>query len=212
MTDLETSPLEAETDVEEVETDQAEDAIRTAFDEALNEEGECEADDVKMAMIGAGATFKNVTRLYNAYCIDAGLAISPADRKQAVEDFLTGKEFETEEDFNECVDGLVIAVKGATERSAGALIRAYAKRNELTAYAKPKGEVGSRPGFVNDFYNWLVANPTSTKEEASAYVMGAGDHKDTSDNVKRHISHYLGVWSLVNRVANPADVVTEEAA
>ena len=202
MTDQDSNPIEEETDEQTEEEQEENDAIRDAFDSALLSEAE-EEDDIKMQMIGAGATFKNVTRLYNQFCIDAGLAISAADRKQLVEETLTGKEFETEEDFNECVDSLVASVKGATERSAGALIRSYAKKNELVAYARPKSEGTGRSGFISKYHAWLVENPLCTKDEAVAFIKGEGDHDETSDNVKRHISNHVNTWSLVDRIMAP---------
>lgn len=192
---------EVEAFEEEVEQEQAEDAnaeVREAFDESIAEEAD--EDAVKMAMIGAGATFKNVTRLYNQYMIDSGLAISKADRNQIVEDTLEGKEFADEESFDACISDLVAAIQGSTERSAASLIRAYAKKNELECYTKPKGQGGNRSSFASTFYEYLIGNPS--KEEAEAYVKGEGDNADTSDNVKKHLSHYMGIWELANKIHN----------
>jgi hypothetical protein len=172
--------------------------IRAAFDVSVSDSSE--EDDVKMAMIGAGATFKNVTRFYNQFMIDAGLAISKADRDQIVADTLEGLDLETEEDFELAVGNLTAAVQGATERSAAALIRSYGKKNELPVYSKPKGEGSGRVGFASQFYDFLVANPTVSEDAAKAYVMGEGENADTSENVKRHISHYMGIWGLANRI------------
>jgi len=191
---------------EEYTEDQAEDTtqaeIKEAFDAAIS--AESDEDDVKLQMISAGATFKNVTRLYNQFMIDSGLAISKADRTQIVEDTLEGRDFDTDETFGDAVDALVEAVKGATERSAAALIRSYGKKNDLDVYSKPKGEGVARVSFASKFYDSLAANPQMTEQAANDYVMGEGENEDTSENVKRHISHYLNIWSLVNRIANAA--------
>lgn len=189
---------EVEQDVVEDEVNEVEDAIRAAFDESITDEDD--EDDIKMAMVSAGATFKNVTRLYNKFMIDAGLAISKEDRNKAVEDSLDGVEFATEEDFNSAVESLVDAIQGATERSAAALVRAYAKKNELEVYAKPKGTGAARTSFAGKFYDFLAGNPGATKEEATAYINGDGEHEDTSENVKKHLSHYMGIWTLVNKI------------
>jgi hypothetical protein len=174
---------------EEVDTNAE---IREAFDVAsVDEKGE---DDIKMAMIGAGATFKNVTRLYNQYMIDAGFAISKADRNEIVEKTLEGAEFAEENDFASVVSLVVDAVQGATERSAGALIRAYAKKNELDCYTKPKGTGGGGAGFASRFYEFLLGNPD--QEAAKAFIQT--DEK-TSDNVKKHEGHYLKIADLVNK-------------
>lgn len=184
---------------EEVDTEAV---IREAFDEAISDEAD--EDSVKMAMIGAGATFKNVTRLYNQFMIDAGLAISKEDRNKAVEDALEGRDFDTEENFSEAVDALLASVTGSTERSAAALVRSYAKKNELDCYAKPKGTGATRSGFTSKLHDLLASNPDIAEEEFVKFVNGEGDYEDTSDNVKKHLSLYLGIWKLVQRVAEKA--------
>jgi hypothetical protein len=183
----------------ESSADEAESAIREAFDEAIQDEsGE---DDIKLQMISAGATFKNVTRLYNKFMVEAGLAISKSDRNQIVEDTLSGRDVSTEESFNEAVNALVASIQGATERSAASLVRAYAKKNELPVYAKPKSEGGMKVGFASKFYDFLVGNPSVTEAEAEAFIMGKDGHAETSDNVKNHLSHYQAIRSLANRIA-----------
>lgn len=172
--------------------------IRVAFDEAIGQDAE--EDDVKMAMIGAGATFKNVTRFYNQFMIDAGLAISKADRNQIVEDTLEGLDLDSEEAFELAVGNVVAAVQGATERSAAALIRSYGKKNDLPVYSKPKGEGTGRVGFASKYYDFLVSNPAVDEDTAKAYIMGEGDFEDTSENVQRHASHYMAIWKLANRI------------
>lgn len=192
---------EEEEAVKSDEDDEME-SIRAAFTSSVNDEDE---DSVKMQMIQAGATFKNVTRLYNQFMIDAGLAISKSDRAQIVEDTLEGLDLDTEESFNEAVAALMESVTGSTERSAGALVRSYAKKNDIPVYVKPKESKGTgsgRSGFIDTYHKFLIDNPNCTKEEATAYINGEGDHPDTSDNVKKHISHYLKSWKLVNKIIN----------
>jgi len=174
------------------------DEIRTAFDEAIMEE--LEEDDVKMAMIGAGATFKNVTRFYNKYMIAAGFAISKEDRSELVTKTLEGLSLEEEDDFNDAVSQLTEAVQGATERSASALVRAYAKKNDLPCYAKPKGEGVPRVSFASKFYDFLVSTPGGTKADAEAYIMGKGAYGETTGNVQNHLSHYMGIWKLARTI------------
>tara|TARA_R110000744_G_C19371578_1_gene562715 strand:- start:17090 stop:17680 length:591 start_codon:yes stop_codon:yes gene_type:complete len=181
----------------EVEVDETEIAINEAFTIATDN-GDDE-DSVKMAMIQAGATFKNVTRLFNALMIDAGLAISKEDKDQTTSDTLEGRVFESEEDFNSAVSDLMSAITGSTERSAAALVRAYAKKNELATYTKPKGTGGNRSGFATKFYDWL-AETARTADEVKAYIAGDGDHEDTSDNVKKHASHYVAIGAMAEKI------------
>jgi hypothetical protein len=175
--------------------------IRNAFDEAI--ESAKEEDSVKMDMIGAGATFKNVTRLYNQYMIDAGLQVSKEEKEEIITNTLEGADLASEEGFAAAIDALVDSLTGATERSAASIVRSYGKKNKLEIYAKPKSGGGAgRSSFANSYYDFLAGNPTMPRDEANAFVMGEGDYEETSANVQKHASHYLGIWSLVNRIAN----------
>jgi hypothetical protein len=180
--------------------DEATAEIKAAFDSSIANGKE--EDDIKMTMIGAGASFKNVTRLFNQFMIDAGLAISKEDRDAAVTSAVTGLAFETEDEFNAAVKAVLESVKGATERSASGLVRAYAKKNELPVFTKPKGAGGGKSGFARKFYDALIANPKMTKEQATAFIQGKDGNEETSENVKRHESHYLGIHEMVLAIAS----------
>lgn len=175
-------------------------AIRSAFDNAVAA-GKDE-DDVKLDMIGAGATFKNVTRLYNQFAVDSGLAVSKEEKDQILNEVLNGADLSTEETFNAKVEELMGRLSGSTDKSAAALIRAYAKKNGIDAFKKVKGASGeTRVGFTSKYHDWLVANPTSSVEEATAFINGTDGHEETSENTKRNKAHHLAIHRLVNRIA-----------
>lgn len=175
-------------------------AIRAAFD-AAHAAGK-EEDDIKLDMIGAGATFKNVTRLFNQFSVDAGLTVSKEEKDQILLDVLNGADLADEATFNAKVEELMARLSGSTDKSAAALIRAYAKKNGIEAFKKAKGSTGeAKTGFAAKFYDWLVANPTSSVEQATAFIQGTDGHEETTENVKRHQSHYLAIHRLINRVA-----------
>ena len=178
-------------------------AIRAAFD-AAHAAGK-EEDDIKLDMIGAGATFKNVTRLFNQFSVDAGLTVSKEEKDQILLDVLNGADLADEATFNAKVEELMARLSGSTDKSAAALIRAYAKKNGIEAFKKAKGGNGeAKTGFAAKFYDFLVANPACTVAEATAFIQGTDGHEETTENVKRHQSHYLAIHRLVNRVAGVA--------
>lgn len=193
---------ELNTDAQPEQID-SEAAIRSAFDNAFS--AGKEEDDIKLDMIGAGATFKNVTRLYNQFMVDGGHAVSKDEKDQILATTLSGADLSTEEGFNAKVTELMAALSGSTDKSAAALIRAYAKKNGLEVFKKAKGGTGEgKVGFAGKFYEWLIANPTSTVEQATAVIQGTDGNEETTENVKRHQSHYLAIHRLVNRVAGVA--------
>jgi hypothetical protein len=125
---METSKMNEEVKQDEAQEEKS-NPILDAFNDAVA--GGKTEDDIKMAMIGVGATFKNVTRLYNQYMVDAGLSMSKAEKDEAVTKIVSkAKKLETEEGFNKTVAAIVEATKGVNEKSAAALIRAWAKSQE----------------------------------------------------------------------------------
>ena len=175
-------------------------AIRAAFD-AAHAAGK-EEDEIELDMIGAGATFKNVTRLFNQFSVDAGLTVSKEEKDQILLDVLNGADLADEATFNAKVEELMARLSGSTDKSAAALIRAYAKKNGIEAFKKAKGGTGeAKTGFAAKFYDWLVANPTSTVDQATAFIQGTEGHEETTENTKRHQSHYLAIHRMVNRIA-----------
>ena len=184
-------------------TEEKVDEIRVAFDAAIS--ADKSEDDVKMAMIGAGATFKNVTRLYNQYSVDAGLAMSKAEKDEVVTKIVSkAKKLETEEGFNKTVAAIVEATKGVNEKSAAALIRAWAKAQDpaVETWAKPKSAGGSREGFRSRFYDALVANPAMTKEQCHDFIV---NDKDSSANKLKHEANFQGMRGLANRIWEKAN-------
>lgn len=183
------------------EVDQAEIVINDAFEAAV-QSGKGE-DDVKLAMIAAGATFKNVTRLYNKFMIDAGLAISKADRDLAVAGIVGDPALLVDEDhFNNCVAQIVDQVKGATERAAGAMLRSFAKANDVECFKKAKEATGARQsGFRANVYALFIENPDLTEEQLDRYANEEAAVSLASDNDRKQLSHYHGLRKMVNAVA-----------
>ena len=179
-------------------------AIRAAFDESVAEEkGE---EETKIAMIGAGAKFKNVTRLYNEFMVDAGFVMAKEDKDKVVNDVLTGADVSTEESFNAAISALVDGIKGATERSAASLIRAFAKKNDIEVFKKTKASGGTRNNVISDFYNELLNNPAMTEKEASDYL-----HEHGSANTIRWESSHQKVRKLVNDLNEKFSKIEQEA-
>jgi hypothetical protein len=192
--------LDAESEEQKEDT-----AIKDSFDSGVARDDH--EDDIKLAMIGAGATFKNVTRLYNQFMVEEGFSLSKEDKASHVTQALDGKSFATEDDYDVAIESLVSEDKSINERSAGGLLRAYAKKNGLDVYKKPKSEGAGRSGFASEFYDWMIATPGSTKEDAINYINNKNNPK-VSENVVRNESHYMNIWSCVHAVAVKGGIAT----
>ena len=69
--------------------------------------------------------------------------------------------------------------------------------NEAIAEAKAAGTLENKSrsaGFAASFYDFLTES-TRTKDEAIAFI-----NDETSDNVKKHETHYLAIWELAENV------------
>jgi hypothetical protein len=174
--------------------------LRSVFDEKMSA-GAAE-DDVKLAMISNGATFKNVTRLFNEFMVAGGHTASKEEREQTLLSAVEGCDLTNEEGYNSAVAKLVASAKGVTERAAGALVRAHAKKAGVEVFKKAKESSGEgRTGFSSLFYDFLAQNTGCTKEQATAFINGTDGNAATSENTKRHLTHYIAIWGLVNRIA-----------
>jgi hypothetical protein len=181
-----------------VEVEDKDQAARNAFNDAVI--ADKTEDEVKMAIISTGVTFKDVTRLYKKFMIESGLSMSKEDKDAVITKALSkAKNLGTEEGFSKTVAAICEAGKGVTEKSAAASIRSWAKAQDpvVECWAKPKSANVSREGFRSRFYDALVANPNMTKEECHEYLVNA---EGTSSNVMKHESNYQGMRGLANRI------------
>lgn len=182
---------------EEDSVSEAEQKILEAFNVAIDDEQS--EDDTKMLMIQNGASFKNVTRLYNKFMIDAGLAMSTADRKAAVEEVLSGRDLSTEEGFDDAVYALVEAITGSTERSAASLVRSYAKKEDLDVFTKPKVDGGTRNPFVRVFHDALIENPNMDEQGLRDVI--ASLEPDHQVNPLRWFNQHNNIRKTANAIA-----------
>lgn len=177
------------------------DAIRSAFDSAVA--AGKSADEVKVEMIKAGCQFKDAVKLYKEWGTETGIVVNTKERAEKAAEILSGFEaFDTNESRDEAINALIDGLS-VEAKSAGALLRAYAKKNEMEVAKKTRGAGGGagRSGFASKFYVFLEANPSATEAEAAAFINGEGDHEETSANVQKHASHYQAIRALVNKVA-----------
>ena len=175
-------------------------SVVDAFEAGI--EGGKDDDSTKMDMIAAGASFKSVSRTFNSLMVETGRAMSKDDKGTAVANALEGLDVSDEDGFDDAIEAVMEGVTGATDKSAAALVRGYAKKNELECYKKTKSAGAGRSGFASKFYDALRANPAMTKEEGAGFINGTEGNDETSRNVKKHITHYQAIRQLVNDIAS----------
>jgi len=163
-------------------------AIRKAFDDNSTAEEEV----TKLAMINAGCKIKAVSRMYNTFMIDSGQMASKEEKDDALTSELEDTDLSEEGDFNTAVENLVDTITGSTVKSVSAMVRAWAKKNDVECYKKPAGTPG-QSGFTHKFHEALLADPTMDKATCTKFIEDNG-----SDNTKRHESSYQTLRQFAN--------------
>jgi len=179
----------------EMENDDAPESnpIREAFDIAVDSGKE--EDDIKMDMIGAGAKFKNVTRLFNEFMIEGGYVKSKDERNEILDKVLTGVEISTAEALDEAIAELAEELD-VSEQSAATSLRQWAKRNDVECYKKPKGSGAGTSGIIVKIHAWILENYGSSEEEFVEFLKEVG-----TDNTMRNKNRHIGVLKLAKAVA-----------
>jgi hypothetical protein len=198
-------------EIKEVSAEEA--AIQEKIQEAFTASTEANKseDDVKMAMIQAGASFKNVARLYNAMMIDAGLAISKEDRDAIVKECIQKHDVSHEDGFDIAVDFLVEKLTDSTIRSAAALIRGFCRKNEMPYFVPEKETGNGTTGFTKRYLQWVVDVVKETGripdiEVAKNYIHGKEGFPETSNNTKRNETHFLNYIYFAGKILNQEPV------
>ena len=174
-------------------------AILVAFTDAVA--AEKSEDDIKMDMIGAGASFKNVTRLYNEYLVGAGLAMTKEAKAEVVTSAVDGLDLTEEEGFDAAVAAVVKGGTNITVASASGLVRAWAKKQDpaVECFAKPKGSGAIRNPFVVNFHAALIENP-NMDEQGLKDVIAALDEKNQV-NPTRWFNQHNAIRKMANAIA-----------
>lgn len=182
--------------VETTETDDLMNAIREAFD--VGQDNESDEDTIKIEMISAGATFKNVTRLYNEFMIDAGLLASKEDKEKSVASAVSENNVSTEDGFNKAVESITADLESVNERGAAAMIRAYCKKNSTECFKKPKSEAtrNTKDGVNQKLIDMMVDNPNITEKEISDFIDTYG-----TNGTKNFKGYWQRIRSGFNEVA-----------
>lgn len=185
--------------------------ILDAFNAAVT--GSKKEDDIKMDMIGAGATFKNVTRLFNQYMVDTGQAMSKEDKTTLLDENLKEADLSTEEGFKAATAVVVEKGNNVTEGSAAGLVRAWAKKAEVECYKAPASE-GTRNPFIPNFHAAMIANP-QLDEAGLKKVIADLPEDEQRVNPLRHFNHHNSIRKMVNKAyakwANVEEASEDEA-
>ncbi len=167
--------------------------IKQAFIDGINSSKEHDA--IKIAMIGAGASFKNVNRLFNAFMIEDGHIVSKEEKDTILSEVLDGLDLTDSDTFESAIVELAQRLQ-VSELSSVASIRQWAKRNDLPFYKKAKAEsTGERSNITSRIFNWIIENPTANEEALVEFLKEVG-----TENTLKHTSLYKGILGIANKI------------
>jgi hypothetical protein len=167
-------------------------AIKQAFTDASNEEGNDE-DAVKLKMIQAGAKFSEVTRLFNLFMVEFGFTKSKEEKQSALEDILTGEDLTNEDAFNTCSEKLMERLE-VSDKSANAMIRQWAKRNDVE-YFKPVKETVASETINDRVFSWIDANIDATNDDLIGFLETLG-----SNNVINKKLFFINIFKFAKSI------------
>jgi len=183
------------TEPEIAEKNPISEAVENAFKAAC--EAKKDEDTIKIEMISAGAKFKKVTKMFNELMVKHGYAVSKEDKSKAVAAACVDVELSTEDGFSAATKALIATLEGTSEKSASASIRAYAKKNDLEFFKKPKAEGKGKGGINAKILAAVIDNPKMTEVEMNAFIDEHGS--DTTKKTWR--SYHQNVRAAANAIA-----------
>ena len=188
-------------------TNEFEPTPEEAFDIAVSKD--LSEDEIKMAMIKAGCSFRAVGKLYNKLMIDRGHQVHKDDKRNTVELKCKGKALGNEKVFKSVAKQLMDTLPNCNERSAFSLIRAYARRNDILPWIAPPPERNGRQGFGRQYREYIleVVSKTSTaptREQALDFIMGRNGAPETSESTKASKSVHLGLQRFAEDLLDAA--------
>jgi len=169
-------------------------AIRAAFDDNQGAEEEV----IKMAMLQAGCKIKAVARMFNTFMIDSGQMATNEEKKDVLDATLPGMDLSSEDGFESAVSAVKADVTGATDKSAAAMVRAWAKKAEVEVFKKAPGAPRTDT-FTHKFNEALIANPRMTEKECDV-ILAEGSGTSSAK------SYFQNLRKLGNSIAASFDV------
>lgn len=171
--------------------------ILAAFNDSVDSDST--DDQIKVAMLSAGAAFAGVTSLFNKLMVATGRAMSKTDKIALVTGACVDQDISTKEGF----EAAILAIQegseehAITDRSAAGLVRGYGKKMKREVYKAPKAEGTGRGrhGFKANFFDWLREDPTRTKEDLVTLV-----HEFGTRNVLKDLPFYDAIRVLANDI------------
>jgi hypothetical protein len=140
-------------------------------------------DQILVAIVNAGISFKNAGKLFKQVMQEKGLRISSKSRQEQVFKILKSLRFKPKADDWEKVqaalDKIVEEVNDTDEKQALMMVKRYAKEGELILPKQPKKAAGAKGNVKVQEY--MIANPSATKEEFSTFMLDLGKKEKMID-------------------------------
>lgn len=157
-------------------------------------------DEIVVALITAGFTFKQAGRLMQSSLEGLGVRMSSKERNAHVEELLVEHGFAPTEwsDVTSVVTWIAEQLDATDEKQAMKSVVRFAKENEIELPAKPKKAPGGgglrADSFRGQMHQYMIDNPTGEESDLVAFVEALG--KD-----KGHARHWARIYDTAKQMA-----------
>lgn len=165
-------------------------------------------DDILVEIVQSGISFGKAMKMLRSSLQSLGLAISPKDRAAKAATIMSENEYapKTHAEVLKMAEYLQKEITDTNEKQAIALIRKFCKDTEIELPKKEKGAGSAVGGFKQKMFDWMVANPTASEKEFTAWIVNDQGKKETL--AKRNFP----IFELASKMAESIAGAAEESA
>lgn len=161
-------------------------------------------DQILVDMVNSGIGFKVAGRMFKQIMEEKGFRVSAKTRQEQGFDILKKMKFkpnsESWETVEPAIEKLMEGVPDTNEQQAIAVIRKYAKANELVLpKAPPKAKGGKGKAAIQDY---MVKNPLATKAQFTKFMSELGKNETV---IARNWEWFEVGQKMIKSAANAAD-------
>lgn len=151
-------------------------------------------DEMLIEIVGRGVKFALAGKLFKQVMEAKGFRVSNKDRAAKAEQLLSGANLDNAEAVEATVESLVKNLPDTNEKQAKAILRKFAKANEIELPKAEKGSKKSVGGFRGKLFKWMIANPTADAAALTAFVTDLGKKESVA-------KRYAEVFDVAKKMA-----------
>jgi len=138
-------------------------------------------DEMLIEIVSAGVKFAQAGKLFRHVMETKGYRMSSKGRLAQADTLLADVELSTADDVAAAIETLSKSIPDTNEKQATAILRKFAKANEIEL---PKVEKSAKKGAKGSFrtkvFKWMVANPAAETAELVTFITDLGKKENVA--------------------------------